>query len=504
LIDRNDIVRTAREFEESHADDSFRVYDWDAWPTLRIRACGEALHSDSRGAFRKYLGSIAHGLPSVERRIRSTFASARLRKEIQLDLPNRQEPDAPGHPVTLLTLSQRRWFDGRSHYEIYTDPLRESLHACGVEAMVWERGTPTIPRFSPSAWIDARLDAEAVAERGVPMPKCPDGFAEYAQWASGLLGRRVAWSEVAVELRRIEAYSRVFGRWLERSGSRLFLVVCWYDPMVMAATLASRRLGIPVVDLQHGLQGRGHYAYDGWIRRQDAKPSLVPDGFWLWGESDARAVRANNPGLVEGTRFVTGGFPWLNRWLFAIDERLLELRRSAKEAVKGANRSILVTLQKAVDLRPILEEAILRAPSDWAWLVRLHRSMAGERAEWERWAEAKVRGRVRIAAANDLPLYALLSAVDAHVTAFSTCALEALAFGVPSVAIGSEGRDAFSLFISHRVMYSADDGPELLRALERCGATRQEDCTRQAQSLFADPRATDFALRQLLTLANIQ
>ena len=41
------------------------------------------------------------------------------------------------------------------------------------------------------------------------------------------------------------------------------------------------------------------------------------------------------------------------------------------------------------------------------------------------------------------PLYSLFTEVDVHLTAFSTCTLEALAFGVPTLLCSENGHRAF-------------------------------------------------------------
>src|SRR5690606_5583780 len=102
----------------------------------------------------------------------------------------------------------------------------------------------------------------------------------------------------------------------------------------------------------------------------------------------------------------------------------------------------LVTLQKGIAYAELLQACLRKSPRHVRWLIRLHRQMSDDPTALEQRLR-RSGAAVDVVNASRLPLYALFGVATCHVTGFSTCAIEALAFGVPTLLTHESGRAAF-------------------------------------------------------------
>src|SRR5690606_4578555 len=108
------------------------------------------------------------------------------------------------------------------------------------------------------------------------------------------------------------------------------------------------------------------------------------------------------------------------------------------------------------------------SPQGWRWVIRFHpiRSAKDRAADCALFAATGHKG-VKIVRENDLLLYELLQECDVHITESSTCALEAMAFGVGTIVVtdtayGRIGSFYFRSYIDRGVMCTANTADELL------------------------------------------
>src|SRR5262249_20288078 len=108
-------------------------------------------------------------------------------------------------------------------------------------------------------------------------------------------------------------------------------------------------------------------------------------------------------------------------------------RAEAEMGVPGQAR-ILVTQQRHDDLA-WLEHLCANAPGEWHFMVRL--ADPAEAARYDARFAHLGPARVSFRPASSAPLPALLRAATVHVTDYSATALEAAAYGVPTVALSA-------------------------------------------------------------------
>jgi hypothetical protein len=228
--------------------------------------------------------------------------------------------------------------------------------------------------------------------------------------------------------------------------------------------------------------------YAGW----DSGYELIPDTFWVWGRHVADALTRGNR---FGNRALIGGNCWLNTWRTAPRPGGFEDAIDRATAL-CADRScvVLFTVQQGVDLQPVWN-AILRSPRDWLWLIRVHRKMASESFTTSIKQKLRpARAAVLIDEPSTAPLYALLCAVDVHVTSFSTCAIEAMAFGKPTVAFGPNARTAFGQLLDSRAMRHARDDASIVEGVAGFGSFNGDDAVKLADPFYESAESTASAI----------
>lgn len=291
-----------------------------------------------------------------------------------------------------------------------------------------------------------------------------------AQAADGIAGFVDLWRAEGLDTANLEGagWARVwnhfdrrrarFVRQLARLAPEVGIVVTWYGTTSLAFTTAAQEIGIPVADLQHGVQGPGHGMYGHWPREVLASP-LIPRAFLTWGAAEATHLRG---WIGEKRRAYVCGLPWLH-----MDQDLLATSpdyRALKQAA-GDRPLMLVSLQS--DPRALLElvAATLEQPGAdrFAWALRCHPGQLGQlNMIAARFAVHAAVLPVREATLAPLGLMLQLSA--AHLTEFSSVVLEAAAAGVPSFLSSEYGRGLYSHLGSDQLAVTPDPGA-LLDAL---------------------------------------
>jgi len=264
-------------------------------------------------------------------------------------------------------------------------------------------------------------------------------------------------------------------------------IVTYYLAMGHALALACRRRGVLSVELQREGRGSRHEAYR-WLAVPDEGYTLLPAVFWSWGEEDADMINGWTRTLSRPWhRAIHGGPPHLASWFEdnnprtqAYDAKIREIRVSAP-----AELEILVALQNHdgyVDVWNDLAALIERSPREWRWWLRRHPRTADADRELGRLTAIR-RPNVLIEEASAFPLPALLRHMDVLLSVRSGAAVEASAFGVPSIFLSGAARELFPDLVETGKAEIVDD----IRDLEaRLASTRRATGLRRAQPKLSD------------------
>lgn len=505
-MNRENITELVAKYEESHAVEEYTAYGWHVWPALRILAAWTLYTQDEsseRARGRNNRIGNARTVMDVIRRVKGIPRLAlALARTCGLSLNGARFPRTKAADVAILTYDNRVQRKGGFFYHYLVDPLVEALCQQDKTSVVWELGrNPKLPRVVQHSFCETHLTDQRIVESLLckfgPPPRPPDWFGAYTTWWKSNVGGDLAWNKVSRYLQKIDIYSRIFEKWLRRSRCSVLIVDCWYTSRSMGAILAASRLGIWSIDFQHGLQGQGHFAYSSWLKGPKNGYEVMPDAYWVWGKEDARALVRLNCGTVQPENVIVGGNLWMNKWMNGGDRDITDATRKAKALGVGYNKRILVTLQKGIEFKNELFPAIRSSPSDWLWLVRLHRQQFAAREAIEREFRTLGCPHVNLRQATDLPLYALFLACDCHITWYSTCAVEALGFGVPTIVLHPSGLYAFRQYIEAGAMVYCTDGRKIVDVVRWCADRPEEARWSFVSRLFASPWESEMAVRVL-------
>ena len=274
---------------------------------------------------------------------------------------------------------------------------------------------------------------------------------------------------------------------------KLLILTRWMMPVRMGACLAAKELGIDSVELQHGLQSDDHYHYAGWAEKSNEGYALVPDYFWVWGEDNRQNLIDNSPGLVKSENIIVGGNPLINQIIDGNLSSLLSNNDDAVSLIGDYENSILVTLQNADDSEvDFISNLIHNSPVNWLWLIRLHPSLFTSKKSIKTHLNAS---NIDLNIANGLPLVQLFKVVDSHLTPCSTCALEALPFGIKTILFQQNGSLTFQKYIEKNMMYYSEDINEITTII-----AHQRKVSIDTSSIFADSSYTKNALDRLMSI----
>jgi len=494
------------EYEMSHCVDEYTIAGIHIWPLLRISACFN-LYAKTKGDVPGPSVKSPKRVPRILGRLRSklspywSWLAARCRDARHECRPDLRRRDA----VFLIHAAGRFVTIQGGHYSVFVDPLVDELHGRDFSSLVWEtapRNEYRVPRYGRSAFISHRLDLARNIARfrrsRLRVSSQPPWFKKYSDWLVSLGGSRARYDDIVFSVSVLLRQAKLFEGWLRRIDPRVLFVGTWYSLNRMAALLAASRLGIRSVDLQHGLQGPGHFAYASWKKAPPGGYELLPTHFWVWGERDADTLRCTSGRVIPPKRVLIGGYPWLNLWRYDADSMPAFARfiSKAKNLRGTASRSILVTLQGNVPLSDDFLGAIRESPRDWGWWIRLHPGMMREKGRISSQLRETNHPNIEIERATHLPLYSLLKTADVHVTGWSTCALEALAFGLHTILLHRNGREAFAEFVERGEMSFARTKDEFI---QKIAAERSRDGVPSVETVFADKSATEQALDRLFS-----
>jgi hypothetical protein len=236
---------------------------------------------------------------------------------------------------------------------------------------------------------------------------------------------------------------------------------CFYDDKGLAITGAGRLLGVKTIDLQHGVQGEYHLAYSSWNCPDEHKSrAVLPDYFFVWNEFSGQSIERGG-----GKYFVTG-YPWIEAWkrgAFVLDTPLDQ-------------NIILYTLQPLDDPFPEnLQEFLRGVPAGFNFYVRVHpHDLAKIPMYKQRFQELNLGIGVNFDEASHLPLPYLLSHTRIHITKWSTVALEACYFNVPTLLIHKTGVDLFLKQMSPAFLFYEKNFAEVMEQFRANSATAEE------------------------------
>jgi hypothetical protein len=489
-VTRSEFIDWLREIERRYPVDRWQVHGVRVWPLVRLNVYATSYEAMAVGE------SLAAGKAAALKALARAYAAwARARLS---DRGAHRAPTAPGDAVFLAYSAGRQPLVGGRHVNPLLFPYVQLLASRGLTSTVWEMAPFSHynqPRATPSHLVQARLVSARLASVVMPArlvtgPGRLESFEAFCDEvrAAGLslrYGHRLALYRDAWF---IVTLARQFERWLRRVRP----LVGWvadYGPREQAFCLACARLGLPVVEIQHGVQGALHPAYASWERVPAGGYETRPTVYWCWDEDSAGTIAAWAGRVERGPSALAAGDPWREQWFGTPQAEMERLDAEVRARLApGGRRHVLVTLDSVGEAVPgVVLEALRRHRDRWRPWFRMHPSNQRGRVEQtcRRAAEAGVSAE-DVRWATEVPLHALLRHVDLHVNVgWSTVIAEAADFGVPSVACAAQAREFYGDLEVRGLLRIAEGGEALAAALASGAADTRHVTSRPPRDVAA-------------------
>jgi hypothetical protein len=437
-------------------------------------AAGLVFHGDRHGNRRKL-----RVWPLVRQRLWGLLVNpalhqralpAEFRRDVAFELTDAcraaLERAAAQGPVDVLAMTrdQDGTVAGGRLWDRVADPLLLALPEGATGLKIGRDGSGGVDGAAGGGDVAERLPAlplETVMRVRGPFPEeGVAGFAELRRLSSEVCGLEPDEDLVLKDALVALAWAGLWAEALQLLRPGAVLTACYNHPPMNGLMLACREAGAASADVQHGKQGAFQAAYTHWSTFPESGWELLPDWFWTWGAATREDVSRWAGGSAHAPKPIIGGYPWIGLWAGGQLDGASECRRARELAGEGV--CVLVTLQPVWEgIPPEVMEAMAAAPGQWRWLLRAHPRQRGGLERIEAQAASIPGLDFEVRESTRLPLYALFRAASVHVTAYSSCCLEALHFGLPTVLWGERAAAIFSGPIGSGTFLHAAGGGEL-------------------------------------------
>lgn len=222
----------------------------------------------------------------------------------------------------------------------------------------------------------------------------------------------------------------------------------WYFPDMMGIIASAKQLGISTIEVQHGKQGKLQAAYSGWNYFPENGFLNMPDTFWSWGKKSIHNILRSSPDR-KFHKPVLGGYAW------PIWYKTFIQNESNLDQIKKSKVKLLFTMQgnigdtndeqlpnSLLNLVKYYEQKSNKTSEKIFELkIRIHPSKVNEDYFYlkKRLGELFYSELISYSSKLNCSFYDDLLWANHHITFYSSCALEALIFGVKSAVYGNEG-----------------------------------------------------------------
>lgn len=449
---------------EDHVDVNMLLYHGvRVWPVLRLQIWKELLRQSL--PFGEKEEKQAAQIPMT--RIKRFSAWNRLRHLLAEQIQWRALAKYQSEFLFFSNPKHYRFELEGKPYNYLLDPwiqfIQSDYRCRKVEISGGESGL-TQSRFVSSLLLNEYLHASTSASAGIDcLPELNKALDELG------LSIYLAEDKLVPILNIMESRTIYYKKILLCVRPKVVCLVNYYDEKNLPLVRACRNLGIKIVDIQHGKQGKYHGMYNHWTRIPENGYEFLPDFFWVWGEeSRTNILRGRSVGTFHHMPLV-GGNLWLLKWKNSGWYVESEEERQFGNRLLKKDKVILFSAQPIGQPIPgQVLDAMKKSPPGWLWLIRLHPAqIANEEKIADFLSEAGV-SQFEIEQATRLPLYPLLKKSHYHITCWSTVCYEALVFDVPTSIVHENGKVLYQDYISNGLFLYADSGIDLLNQIEQC------------------------------------
>jgi hypothetical protein len=207
-----------------------------------------------------------------------------------------------------------------------------------------------------------------------------------------------------------------FRNYFKQLKPKVLFSISHYSTINKGAIKAANEIGIPTIDVQHGLINKKS---PGYIDTSGIKED-IPKYLFVYGKY-FKDIISDNSNLFENENIIISGNYYLSKYITSNKKRTFN-----KEEI------LLITTQPAVDENTyinIIKEAL---KIKLKVILKIHPSESKEKYK-------TILNKFDITLKEKENIYELFNIAKYHATVFSTSAVESLVFGVPNIIIPWKG-----------------------------------------------------------------
>ena len=463
-MESKEIIKILNEIEEKFPVDKWSVDDLDIWPYIRFRI-GSKL-SESKSPSQKNI--------LYERYIKNLYKYSK--NNLKSWLKNKKNIDFlfVENGVHIADIKGKYYFTR-------TDPLRDNIEKSGYKCKTIIGGYKVeTPLYNSGEFFQFSLDVMFVLDKVKTYFKKPPllnyKLESYSEFINILKQNNIYLEELELknllgQVSRIKRIEKYITKRLKKLKPKAVFILCYYSTYGFALVSSCKKLSIPVIDIQHGVQGDLHYAYGSYKKVPKNGFNLHPDIFYVWSDEEKSSLLK----WVKGnTKVFEGGNNFLEMWKDDGNEIVQYYTNMLKEKylLSKYSKVILYTVDPQNNRDKEIIKAIQNSPSDWFWFVRVHPKRV-DMLEYTRKRIGDTKCGFAIDNIHLLPLYSFFKVCDVHITERSSTIIEAASFGIKSIVTSKYSFERFKRFVDSKKIVYCCEWKEILKCAK--GLKRDKD-----------------------------
>ena len=274
-------------------------------------------------------------------------------------------------------------------------------------------------------------------------------------------------SDIVWESSFIKQLSKRFEGILDHAKPKKVILTHYLGYIAAGLTVAAKRKGLEVVDIQHGVQGKYHPAYN-YRNFPTSGYNTTPNKYMVWEKNDldnlslwSEAKSKIDAELIgNGTEYI---FKNNHKLINFFNDRFIKI---FKKYLK--TKFVVVTLCWAYYIPDVILKTIQESDNNVFFLIRFHPSTTqDERDEVLIKLSSLSNKNFEVEHSTDLPLYTLFLNANVHLAIVSTAILEGLKFGIKTIAIGTRAKAYYGDVNNENLLKFLDRSSDIVSEIKK-------------------------------------
>lgn len=449
------------QIEEKFPVDKWMILGMHVWPIIRIKLYRDNLFDVLDTTYVNNQAKYIILLNRIKRILRTTWSylNAHWKNSDKKELKKEAR-------VLFYTGGNTMTIENGVYLDRFYQPIHDELARNNCSSVCFDYGEQMfVPRKSSSFFIGLRMHYITLKNQLFPTPinKADIQLPQFDQFQTLLsdyqLSVSFSRSQLIKYISKIYILSQYISQLIESFQAKVLMIVCYYSDLGYALSYVGHQKKIPLIDVQHGVQGPYHIAYGRWTNLPSSGFNTLPTHFWLWTKNAYRNI-ADWASPSIAIPFV-GGHPYIYYYnKNNTTEDALHWNAINPDAKPAVLVSLSNELSSISHLEPILS-ACQQTQHSYFWLFRLHPGMRHQQKEITKLIVNAGITIFNIEEASFLPLPLLLTKCQVHVTYSSSVVIEASLFNTASIITSDYGKKLYLAYIEDGIAQCAFTADEI-------------------------------------------